>query len=131
MKIDELLILPEGKTLEFKRDLSSPKPVLRTLVAFANTADFDLDQDALKLWFAGRDRTLNISALESLGILAHQGSVSVVSNGGWHDSGKLQGRRQPDQKPRHLPGIARNGVDGGVGKRVSTYCQRLQEGGLP
>ena len=121
MKIDELLILPEGKTLEFKRDLSSPKPVLRTLVAFANTADFDLDQDALKLWFAGRDRTLNISALESLGILAHQGSVSVVSNG----------RRQPDQKPRHLPGIARNGVDGGVGKRVSTYCQRLQEGGLP
>ena len=35
MKIDELLILPEGKTLEFKRDLSSPKPVLRTLVAFA------------------------------------------------------------------------------------------------
>jgi ATP-dependent DNA helicase RecG len=29
---------PEGKTLEFKRDLSSPKPLLKTLVAFANTA---------------------------------------------------------------------------------------------
>jgi len=29
---------PEGKTLEFKRDLSSPKPFLKTLVAFANTA---------------------------------------------------------------------------------------------
>ena len=29
---------PEGKTLEFKRDLSSPGGVLRTLVAFANTA---------------------------------------------------------------------------------------------
>ena len=28
----------EGKTLEFKRDLSSPKPLLKTLVAFANTA---------------------------------------------------------------------------------------------
>jgi len=28
----------ESKTLEFKRDLSSPKPLLKTLVAFANTA---------------------------------------------------------------------------------------------
>jgi predicted HTH transcriptional regulator len=36
--IDEILGLPEGKTLEFKRDLSSPKPLLKTLVAFANTA---------------------------------------------------------------------------------------------
>jgi len=29
---------PEGKTLEFKRDLSSPDGALRTVVAFANTA---------------------------------------------------------------------------------------------
>lgn len=29
---------PEGKTLEFKRDISSPKPILKSLVAFANTA---------------------------------------------------------------------------------------------
>ena len=29
---------PEGKTLEFKRDLSSPRCVVRTVVAFANTA---------------------------------------------------------------------------------------------
>jgi hypothetical protein len=34
----ELLKRPEGKTLEFKRDLSSPEGVLRSLVAFANTA---------------------------------------------------------------------------------------------
>jgi len=38
MTIDQLLTQPEGKTLEFKRDLSSPKPFLKTLVAFANTA---------------------------------------------------------------------------------------------
>lgn len=31
-------LMHEGKTLEFKRDLSSPKPLLKTLVAFANTA---------------------------------------------------------------------------------------------
>ena len=36
--IVELASSPEGKTLEFKRDLSSPKPLLKALVAFANTA---------------------------------------------------------------------------------------------
>lgn len=36
--IDGLVSSPEGKTIEFKRDLSSPKPLLKTLVAFANTA---------------------------------------------------------------------------------------------
>lgn len=38
MTIDEAFASPEGKTHEFKRDLSSPKPLLKTLVAFANTA---------------------------------------------------------------------------------------------
>lgn len=38
MDLAELLTRPEGKTLEFKRDLSSPEGMLRTLVAFANTA---------------------------------------------------------------------------------------------
>jgi len=38
MSVNNLLTSPEGKTLEFKRDLSSPKPILKTLVAFANTA---------------------------------------------------------------------------------------------
>ena len=34
----ETLKRPEGKTLEFKRDLSSPEGVLKTIVAFSNTA---------------------------------------------------------------------------------------------
>lgn len=34
----DLLKRPEGKTLEFKRDVSSPDRLLRTIVAFANTA---------------------------------------------------------------------------------------------
>jgi len=38
MNLLELLKRPEGKTLEFKRDLSSPEGALRTIVAFANTA---------------------------------------------------------------------------------------------
>ncbi len=39
MDLIELLKRPEGKTLEFKRDLSSPDGVLRAIVAFANTAE--------------------------------------------------------------------------------------------
>ena len=38
MDLAETLRKPEGKTLEFKRDLSSPDRFLRTVVAFANTA---------------------------------------------------------------------------------------------
>ena len=38
MSIAELLKANEGKTLEFKRDISSPRNLLKTLVAFANTA---------------------------------------------------------------------------------------------
>ncbi len=38
MELLEILKRPEGKTLEFKRDLSSPDGALKTIVAFANTA---------------------------------------------------------------------------------------------
>lgn len=38
MLLEDILRQPEGKTLEFKRDLSSPAPALRALVAFANSA---------------------------------------------------------------------------------------------
>lgn len=38
MDVSELIAQPEGKTLEFKRDISSLRPILKTLVAFANTA---------------------------------------------------------------------------------------------
>ncbi len=38
MDIEKLLTLPEGKTLEFKENLNSIKPILKTLIAFSNTA---------------------------------------------------------------------------------------------
>ena len=38
MNLIELLRRNEGKTLEFKRDLSSPEGVLKSLIAFANTS---------------------------------------------------------------------------------------------
>ena len=36
--IEKLISQEEGKTLEFKRDLSSPKSLLKSIVSFANTA---------------------------------------------------------------------------------------------
>jgi len=39
LTIEQLIQQPEGKRLEFKCDLSSPKPIMRSLTAFANTAD--------------------------------------------------------------------------------------------
>ena len=38
MDLAYLIRRPEGKTLEFKRDLSLPKQILHTVVAFANTS---------------------------------------------------------------------------------------------
>ena len=38
MNFASLLQQPEGKTLEFKRDLSSPDRVMHSIIAFANTA---------------------------------------------------------------------------------------------
>ncbi len=38
MDLVSLLSRPEGKTLEFKRDLSAPEGALKTIVAFANTS---------------------------------------------------------------------------------------------
>lgn len=38
MNVTELLQKQEGKTLEFKRDFSSPDGIIRTIIAFANTA---------------------------------------------------------------------------------------------
>ena len=43
MLLTKLLSQSEGKTPEFKRDFSSLKPTLKTLVAFANTAGGTLD----------------------------------------------------------------------------------------
>ncbi|MDX2440730.1 MAG: putative DNA binding domain-containing protein, partial [Desulfobacterales bacterium] len=38
INIEKIIKSSEGKTLEFKRDISSLKPIMKTLVAFANTA---------------------------------------------------------------------------------------------
>ncbi len=57
MNVADLLRRKEGKTLEFKRDVSSPKNLLKTLVAFANTAGGQMifDEDAnIRFFFKRR-----------------------------------------------------------------------------
>ncbi|MGH9848622.1 MAG: AlbA family DNA-binding domain-containing protein, partial [Blastocatellia bacterium] len=50
---------PEGKNLEFKRDLSSPNGLLRTIIAFANTAGGTL-------LVGVEDRTRKVRGLKSV-----------------------------------------------------------------
>jgi ATP-dependent DNA helicase RecG len=54
----QMITMPEGKTLEFKRDLSSPKNMLKTLVAFANTAGG-------RLLIGVEDRTREVLGVEN------------------------------------------------------------------
>lgn len=70
MDIEFLLTQPESKTLEFKRDLSSLKPILKTIVAFANTAGGTLiighspeeDAPGIKDIFQAEERLANAIA---------------------------------------------------------------------
>ncbi len=57
-EIEDIIKGKEGKTLEFKRDLSSFKPIMRTLVAFANTAGGTL--------VIGRDNSGEIIGIEDV-----------------------------------------------------------------
>ncbi|MDZ7579866.1 MAG: putative DNA binding domain-containing protein [Deltaproteobacteria bacterium] len=54
MTIETLLKQPEGKTLDFKQDISSPRGFMKTLVAFANTAGgrviIGVEEQAVRLW---------------------------------------------------------------------------------
>ena len=57
-EIADIIKGKEGKTLEFKRDLSSFKPIMRTLIAFANTAGGTL--------VIGRDDSGEITGIEDV-----------------------------------------------------------------
>jgi len=59
MDLVAILSRHEGKTLEFKRDFSSPQGVLRTAVAFANTAGG-------KIVLGVEDRTRKVSGISDV-----------------------------------------------------------------
>ncbi len=94
-QIEALLLQTEGKTLEFKRDLSSPAPIMKTLVAFANSAGGRLiiginDQReimGISDPLAAEERLCNLIAdwisprlVPSVELFSHQGQTLLIVN---------------------------------------------------
>lgn len=72
MNLTEILTQPEGKNLEFKRDLSSPDGLLRTIVAFANTSGGTL-------LVGVEDRTRQVRGLKDV-LLEEERLANLVSD---------------------------------------------------
>ncbi len=122
MDLVDLLKRPEGKTLEFKRDLSSPDGALKTIVAFANTAGGTLLVGVEDR--SGHVRGLR-GALDLEERLANLISDSIaprlvpeIEILPWRRTQVLAVRVHPSQaRPHHLK---REGPDGGVYVRVGS-----------
>jgi ATP-dependent DNA helicase RecG len=126
MDITTLLKRPESKTLEFKRDLSSPDGVLRTIVAFANSAGGTL---VIGVTDSTRDviGVPDIASVEErLASIVADGispmlvpDVSVVP---WRDRELLVVEVHPSpSRPHHLSSI---GLEAGVLVRLGSTNRR-------
>ena len=126
MDLVNLLKRPEGKTLEFKRDLSSPDGALKTIVAFANTAGGTLLVGVEDK--SGHVRGLS-NALDLEERLANLISESIaprlvpdIEILPWRRTEVVAVQVHPSQtRPHHLK---REGPDGGVYVRVGSANRR-------
>jgi len=126
MNLIDLLKQDEGKKLEFKRDLSAPRGLLKTLVAFANTAGGTL-------LIGVEDRTRHVRGVkgpldleERLANLITDGiaprllpELEIVP---WRQTSVLAVQVHPSPTRPHY--IAREGIDGGVYVRVGSTNRR-------
>ena len=126
MDLVELLKRPEGKTLEFKRDVSRPSGVLKTIVAFANTAGGTL-------LVGVEDRTRHVRGVrEPLDL--EERLANLISDGvvprllpdleilPWRQSNVLAVQIFPSPtRPHHLK---KEGPDGGIYVRVGSTNRR-------
>ena len=126
MDILDLLKRPEGKTLEFKRDLSSPDGVLRAIAAFANTAGGTL-------LIGVEDATRHVRGVQSP-LDMEERLASLISDGilprlipeleilPWRRTHILAVQVYPSAgRPHYLKGA---GLDGGVYVRVGSTNRR-------
>jgi ATP-dependent DNA helicase RecG len=117
---------PEGKTLEFKRDLSSPDGVLRTVVAFANTAGGTLllgVEDATRHVRGVReplDLEERLASLISDSILPRLAPELDILP--WRRTHVLAVRVHPSPGRPHY--VKREGLEGGVYVRVGSTNRR-------
>lgn len=129
MSLVEFLRRHEGKTLEFKRDLSSPLGALRTLVAFANTSGGTL-------LIGVEDGTRHVRGLSDP-LAAEERIASLVSDSirprvlpeiellPWRDTHVLAVTVHPSAaRPHHL---AREGADTGTYVRVGSTNRRADD----
>ncbi len=122
MDIVDTLRRGEGKTLEFKRNLSSPDGVLRTLVAFANTAGG-------VLLVGVDDRTGHVRGLSDP-LLEEERVANLISDSirprllpdieilNYRNRHVLAIRTYPSQVRPHY--LAKRGLDGGAYVRVGS-----------
>jgi len=124
-----LLKQPEGKTLEFKRDLSSPDGVLRTIIAFANTAGGTL-------LIGVEDKTRHVRGVQKpLDLeerLANLISDSVIPHLlpeleilPWRNTNLLAVQVYPSSNRPHY--LKRAGADAGVYVRVGSTNRRADQ----
>ena len=126
MGLIEILKRPEGKTLEFKRDLSSPDAALKAIVAFANTAG-----GTLLVGLENRSRQVRgvVDALELEERLANLVSdlispriVPEIEILPWRRTQVLALQVHPSASRPHY--LTREGLDGGVYVRVGSTNRR-------
>ena len=126
MNLTETLREPEGKTLEFKRDLSSPERFLRTVVAFANTSG-----GTILVGIEDRSRHIR-GVTEPLALEEH--AVNLISDSirprlmpdleivSYRNKQLLAVRVYPSSTRPHY--IARTGPDAGTYVRVGSTNRR-------
>ena len=126
--MDLLAILkrPEGKTLEFKRDLSSPDGALRTIVAFANTAGGTL-------LIGVEDRTAHVRGVQDV-LELEERAANLIGDSiaprlapdieilPWRRTQVLAIQVYPSPTRPHY--IKRDGVDSGTYVRVGSTNRR-------
>ncbi len=126
MDLIDLLKRDEGKTLEFKRDLSARQGLLRTLVAFANTAGGTV-------LVGVEDRTRHVRGVQAPLDLEER-LANLIADGiaprlvpeleivPWRRTHVLAVQVYPSPTRPHY--VAKEGIDGGVYVRVGSTNRR-------
>ena len=129
MDLTALLRRSEGKTLEYKRDLSSPEGVLKTFVAFANTAGGTL-------LIGVENGTKRIRGIQDV-LGAEEKMANIISDGirprlipdmdiiAWRNLQLIAVQIYPSNTRPHY--LARLGPEDGVFIRVGSTNRRADE----
>lgn len=129
MNLTNILKAPEGKTLEFKRDLSSPQGFIKSVIAFANTAGG-------KIVIGVEDATHYIIGVEDP-ILLEERIANIISDNisphiipeieiiPWHDKYIVVAQIYPSSNRPHF--LKNAGQENGVYIRVGSTNRKADK----